>query len=1269
MLYQMDSSLCDQEHRRIALDTTRSFIVQAPAGSGKTSLLVQRYLALLDQVVDPREILAITFTRKAAAKMRQRITEKIHPIAPSSLRIQTIDSFCYQLIAQAPFTAGLGTTNPTIVQEPVAERYYLAASQALLNELTDKKFPQRQLLKNLLLYLDNDVGRFTSLCIEILKRREQWLPYIVHIKVCAKNESIALREMLEKSLKALVKEQLTRCQQIFPSELLNEAILLANFALANLSTDSHYYLMAENIKLEHKLFTDVGGSNISEAGVSIATNLLSWQQLIVFLLTTRDSEWRKKNSITKTIGFPAATGVTDKDEQMLYRQMKERIIALIEKLERIEGLKHALTEVKHLPLPLYTEEQWQVLDSLIELLPRLVAQLNLIFQTAGVVDYTAISLAAERILGSSENITDVALNLDYRIKHILVDEFQDISFAQYRLIEKLIAGWEVGDGHTLFLVGDPMQSIYRFRQAEVGLFLRAANDGIGNVKLEKLQLVTNFRSVANIVNWVNENFTKMMPPLTDVALGCTPFCKAQVGKTLAATETVEKIAEAKEKIAATADIASENSFSDHKKIYGVEVHLLTHPHATDERRSYDDNDDETQIEAQHILGIIKNIIDCDPQSSIAILVSARSHLGAIISSLKTENISYHAVDLERLNSSAVIQDLLSLTRALINLADRIAWLAILRAPWCGLSLSDLHLIANAVAVNDSDAVSESIMDANDSGNFANTILWHILSKYHDEVKDDKPSVGTLIGLSTDGRKKLARFLPIIQQTICNRGRQDLRLWIENCWRKLGGPACIEGQSQNMGQDQNANGINQLETVAKFFDLLDATSKLNGNGDTIDIDLFEKQLAKLYLSCTDTTAQLQIMTIHRAKGLEFDHVIVSGLHHQTRSDVHRLFMWLERSRLCGGSDLLLAPLKAVGVKESAVYNYLRKYEQEKDYYENGRLLYVAATRAKQSLHLVALVKTAQYPITPPPVNSLLNQLLPCIKPEWIKPVTTSKAAHQGNYHERNRSLEENMGNGENDESKKDGSNEDGKDTGDKENKAIITTHLSFNWWSSLAGLNLSSDDAAIEVVNPIVAVKLAKTHETVETLAKLGVVLHHCIRQLAQNFVVVAASDQKRAASDYCLLQEDYWCKLLVQAGLFYDIDQHLQKINMAVFNMLTDERGLWILNSNHRDAHNEYAISAVFDNVIKHFVIDRTFVDTASNVCWIVDYKTTPSLHGDRGVASEYRKQLEHYARALVLKRQEKKQERGLDQEKIMLGLYFPLYRGWYEWELIKNEC
>jgi ATP-dependent exoDNAse (exonuclease V) beta subunit len=120
------------------------------------------------------------------------------------------------------------------------------------------------------------------------------------------------------------------------------------------------------------------------------------------------------------------------------------------------------------------------------LLPRAAGQLKLVFQARGQVDFTEVAQGALLALGGTEAPSDLALALDYRIRHLLVDEFQDTSITQYELIAKLTAGWEPGDGRTVFAVGDPMQSIYRFREAEVGLFLRARAAGIADLALEAI---------------------------------------------------------------------------------------------------------------------------------------------------------------------------------------------------------------------------------------------------------------------------------------------------------------------------------------------------------------------------------------------------------------------------------------------------------------------------------------------------------------------------------------------------------------------------------------------------------------------------------------------------------------------------------------------------------------------------------------------------------------------------------------------------------------
>ncbi|MCK4609331.1 MAG: UvrD-helicase domain-containing protein, partial [Gammaproteobacteria bacterium] len=202
----------DYTERTTALDAGCSFIVEAPAGSGKTSLLMQRYLVLLARAKKaPEEILAITFTRKAAAEMRTRVvaaltyaknspppTEphqlKIWQLAraalkrdqelnwqiltnPNRLRIYTIDAFCYSLTQQMPLTAGFGAA-ANIVEQQTTERCYHLAVENLLLSLEDNP-PYAAALADLLLHLDNDYQKIERLLISMLRKRDQWLPHIM----------------------------------------------------------------------------------------------------------------------------------------------------------------------------------------------------------------------------------------------------------------------------------------------------------------------------------------------------------------------------------------------------------------------------------------------------------------------------------------------------------------------------------------------------------------------------------------------------------------------------------------------------------------------------------------------------------------------------------------------------------------------------------------------------------------------------------------------------------------------------------------------------------------------------------------------------------------------------------------------------------------------------------------------------------------------------------------------------------------------------------
>ncbi len=97
--------------------------------------------------------------------------------------------------------------------------------------------------------------------------------------------------------------------------------------------------------------------------------------------------------------------------------------------------------------------------------------------------------------------------------------------------------------------------------------------------------------------------------------------------------------------------------------------------------------------------------------------------------------------------------------------------------------------------------------------------------------------------------------------------------------------------------------------------------------------------------------VEIMTIHKAKGLEFDTVIVPGLDRPPRSGRKPLFAW----RSLPGGRLLLAPIDETGGEKEPLYQYVRNLDKDAEDIEAGRLLYVAATRAESRLHLLACLK--------------------------------------------------------------------------------------------------------------------------------------------------------------------------------------------------------------------------------------------------------------------------------------------------------------------------
>ncbi|MBM0105563.1 UvrD-helicase domain-containing protein [Steroidobacter sp. S1-65] len=1113
--------MSDAAARKRALDPTRSFIVQAPAGSGKTELLTQRYLRLLATVEHPEQILAITFTRKAAAEMRNRILLSIEAAAapppdsphklttwelaravraadvernwrlsehPSRLRIQTIDALNSTLARRLPILAGTGSA-----LEPSEDPWplYGTAVRRLIERLGEGSKVAQQ-LESLIVHLGNRTDMLAELICELLAKRDQWLHQIV-----SAGAHQNLRAVLEQTLQGVIKRHLETLCGLLDHVRRRDLWELTVFAASNLRE-------AGGLNEERRLLLDACTDAAAVPGPD-SGSLDAWLALASVFLKKDGSPYQ---TVTKKSGFPTT-----------HPEQKQQMLAVLADLAQQTDLIAQLGALRTLPRAAYSQEQWAILDALLGVLPVAVAELQLVFQAQGQADYIEAALRALQALGTSEEPTDLALAFDYRLQHLLVDEFQDTSFGQLDLLERLTAGWTEGDGRTLFCVGDPMQSIYRFRQAEVGLFLQLQRQGLRNVRLEPLQLTSNFRSTRPIIEWVNRVFPNVLSPTDNAEHGAVRYSPS------------------------VAALPSTRG--------GVKVHASF------------DNDE--MAEARQVVKLVRKSLAEDPQATVAVLVTARSHVGLIATELHAASIDFQAIEIEALLDRPVVQDLTALTRALVHLADRTAWLAVLRAPWCGLTLNDLHAIVDN---NRASTINELLTKALESGE----------------------------NLSPEGRERVGRVRSILQAALAQRGRLSLRDWVERTWNALGGPATLHRPQDLDDADAYLRRLDQIESA----------------GDLEDVARLEEQLDRLFARPRpENRARVEVMTIHKAKGLEFDVVILPALNRWIRGEGRELMRWTRIPGDDGG--IVFAPIKAEGADPDPMYRWIELLERERSARERGRLLYVAATRAKRVLHLLGTVRVKETDagtvVQEPRHGSMLRLLWPEVKTHF-ESVVQSKP-QQDLF------------------------------------AAAPAPHL------RVRRLPLQWQPPAADVAVTAKAVNVSDLEAKLEfdwasqTARHIGTLVHRELDRLVRAGRAQVSTDRARL------------CTELAELGVPPDrCDAAAERVVSAIAQTLADERGRWLLglSSPLSEAESELALSGVFQGEIVSGVIDRTFVDERG-VRWIVDFKTGTHEGGglEQFLAEEvhrYRDQLQRYARLMRLFRPD---------QPVRAALYFPLMKQWRE--------
>lgn len=1145
--------LTDRAAREAAIDVARSFVVRAPAGSGKTGLLTQRYLRLLTTVEYPEQVVAVTFTRKAAAEMLSRVTDALTSArdsegppereyeavtwrlaraalahansrgwalleAPERLRVLTIDALAGGVVARAPLDADVRPAYP-LTDDP-SEMYRQAVRDALRDAGAEPG--PAAALAEVLRALGNDARAVESRLTKMLATRDQW---------GGREATRGDRAALESGLAALVSGIVAAGRRRLAPADADDLVACLDFAGRELE----------------RLAPDAPG--VALAGIRelpAAEDLSSWR-LIAEALLRRDGHLRKK--VNRSNGFPTDADARDGERA---RGMRDTMHRLLERLAEDRAMPVWLDLVRRLPDPTIGEADRALLEALATLLDYARASLLLVFDERGEADFVERQLEALQVLGRGDAPSDFALTLDHRIAHLLVDEFQDTSFSQHALLERLTAGWDASDGRTLFFVGDPMQSIYRFRQAEVGLFMEiVSRRRFGSVPLQVLELTSNFRSRPELMAWLNANAA----------------CFARSEDRGAALEAVHAHASGRAPEWVVAQAEREPSEQS-----AVRFDLV--PDAAGET-----------AEGEAVVAAIRRARACDPAATIGVLGRSRRHLVPVARALADAGLPWRGVDIERLDERQAVLDAMALTRALAQPFDRTAWLAVARAPWCGLTLADLTaLAAGADTVEPPASLFEAMGAARVQAR-----------------------------LSSDGRLRLQCLVGALAGPVAERGYRPLAARVRSALRALGAATLYRTRADS-------------EFVERYLALLETRA--------VDESVLTPETLSALVEGHYATARnaapgaVELMTMHKAKGLEFDVVIVPGLGQKPQRDDRRLIVWYEfmAPAPSGGRRplTLAAGLNRRPGADTRLYEFIRFHEDVEQAREARRLLYVALTRARESLTLIGKVSHNPKGEASAPAGSFLAMLWDAIDPAAV-PADPRAAATKASAAEPARPAHE-------------------------PNPDFGPTPL-----------ERRPLDAVTKITPSPVPTRPEASRDRPEfawagrSARLVGTYVHAVLEHLGRS--AAAIPDASFIDGRVAALTSDLEAAGLVDG----ELESAVGALKTALGHLRDDPRARWILSPAHDDARNEWPLSFVETDreqrpALQSIVVDRSFVD-ASGTRWIIDYKTSIHRGGDRAafIAEEcdrYRGQLERYASAV----------RRLEDRPIRLGLYFPFLGAWREW-------
>ena len=480
----------DSAARRFATDPAHNVVLEASAGTGKTSVLVERYVNLLQAGVAPANILAITFTRQAAAEMRARIVGALRREAAESaagrarwnelrdrlgdVAVSTVDAFCLSLLREFPLEADLDPD-------------FAMADETEIPGLVDES---------------------VQLVLDAAARRADRDPALAMLlaRLGPRRCGDALRGLLERRLTA--GEALRRSLHGAPPDPDGEqacrraATRIAD-SLAGLRTEVAPLMDLEDFDAVE---TRILASDLRQAPAMASAPpqaVRAWLERLRTAFLTRQGLPRKR--FTRAGADAAARRRYNAAGNQLAPRVHEVLRAFDRDINRVMA---------------------RAVRTLFDIA---VAQYEQVLRSRALLDFSGVLQRAVELLRRMDEFARSRFRLESRYHHVLVDEFQDTSRLQWELVSLLVRSWGEGSGlvedapikPSIFVVGDRKQSIYRFRDADVATF-REATAAIAGLRAAgdvRRSIAHSFRAVPELLGFVNDLFAE----IGAAAQGSDPF--------------------------------------------------------------------------------------------------------------------------------------------------------------------------------------------------------------------------------------------------------------------------------------------------------------------------------------------------------------------------------------------------------------------------------------------------------------------------------------------------------------------------------------------------------------------------------------------------------------------------------------------------------------------------------------------------------------------------------------------------------------------------